>query len=288
MLTRHAILAAALLLAVSTLAGQDETDRQSFYIDAQFQAAVGELPRLAWFLSDGTVAAQNHSEDIVLYSRWDRTQPAHVRVPLTPEQIGDLRPKEHVACDVSMQNEPPVMSIYATLAHPTGLNPQILSTSSRFPGLEAGFEQAPLRGRAESEVWKAMEPANENEPRRSVIIRRKGGSFGYALAAVYGGPEKEVTRRALFLLADDGKLVAAHVENIRGEWCAGCKTPGYDDGIERVYDVENLFTAPSFAYPLLMLDSSTAEGRSITLVTFTPSREYSRHLFYEFVKGCFQ
>ena len=284
---RTAILGAAVLLAVSALAAQDETDRASFYIDSQFQAAVGEVPRLAWFLADGTVAAPYRAQDIVLYSRWDRTQAAHVRETLTPEQIADLRPKEHVACDVAMKAEPPVMSVYSTLAHPAGLNPQVLSTSSRFQGLEAGFEQVPLKGRAAEEVWKALEAAKSNEPRRGVIVRRRGGTFEYALAALYGGPQQEVTRRGIFLLTQAGKLVAANVENIRGEWCEGCKTPTYADAMERVYDVENLFTAPTFAYPLLMVDSSTADGRSITLVTFTPSREYSRHLFYEFVKGCF-
>ena len=281
-----AVLGAAVVLGVSALAGQDETDRASFYIDSQFQAGVGQYPRLGWFLPDGTVAAQHVSQDIVLFSRWERTQAAHLKSQLTPEQIAGLRKDDHVACDVADKGEQPAMSIYTTLAHPSGLNPQVLTTSNRFPDMQAGFEQAPLKGRAENEVWKAMEAAKE--PRRGILIRRQGGSFEYALAALYGGPQQEVTRRGLFLLAEDGKFIAAHVENIRGEWCEGCVTPKYEDGMERVYDVENLFTAPSFAYPLLMLDSSTMEGRSITLVTFTPSREYSRHLFYEYVVGCFE
>ncbi|HUJ40646.1 MAG TPA: hypothetical protein VLW54_08880 [Candidatus Acidoferrales bacterium] len=283
---RTAILGAALLVAISALAGQDETDPASFYIDSQFQEALGELPRLAWFLPDGTVAAQYRAQDIVLYSRWDRPQAAHWKASLTPEQIAGLRKNQIVACDVTDKGEPPELSTYTALAHPAGLNPQVLSTRNRFPGLETGFQQAPLKGRAAEDVWKAMEAAKE--PRRGVILRRQGGTFAYALAAIYGGAHQEVTRRALFLLTQDGKIVAAHVENIRGEWCDGCETPKYEDGIERVYDVENVFTAPSFAYPLLMLDSSTMEGRSITLVTFTPSREYSRHLFYEYVKDCSQ
>lgn len=276
------------MLASTASPRQDETDRFSVYIDAQFQAAIGEPPKLAWFLHDGTVAAQHQSPDIVLYSRWDKAQAAHVKSSLSPEGIAALRPKEHVACDVSMQGEPPMMSIYTTLARPVGSNPQILSTSRALPDLEAGFEQAPLHGRAEMEVWKEMRPADRDQPRQSCLVRRKGVGFFYSLAALYSPAKKQVTRIGMFLHVPDGKIVAAHVEDIRGDWCDGCAMPAFADGIGRIYEVENMFTAPAFAYPVLMLDSSTVEGRSISLVTFTPSREYSRHLFYEYVVGCFQ
>lgn len=285
---RHLTIAAAFLLAISNAPGQDETDLQSRYIDSQFQAAIGELPRLAWFLPDGTIAAQHRSPDIVLYSRSDRTQPGHLRIALSPEEIKQLRPKHHVACDLPAAVEEPVLSIYTSSAHSTGQNPQLLTTSSAFPGLQAGFQQVALRGRAAAEVWKQMQPADANQPRQAAQIRRDGVEFSYTLAALYGGPRKEVTRIGLFLYAAGGKIVAAHIENIRGEWCADCAMPTFADGIERIYSVENMFTAPAFAYPVLMLDTSTIEGRSITLVTFTPSREYSRHLFYEYVIGCFQ
>jgi hypothetical protein len=286
---RHlAIAAAALLLAISASPGQDETDLQSRYIDSQFQAAIGELPRLAWFLPDGTIAAQDRSQDIVLYSRSERTQPAHLRASLSPEEIKELRPKHHVACDILVQGEEPVLSIYTTQARSTAQNPQVLSTGRRFPDLVAGFQQVALRGRAATEVWKQMQPTDANQPRNAAQIRRDGLEFSYSLAALYSGPEKEVTRVGLFLHAADGKIVAAHIGNVHGEWCADCATPTFADGIERIYSVENLFTAPTFAYPVLMLDTSTMEGRSISLETFTPSREYSRHLFYEYVVGCFE
>ncbi len=285
---RHlTIAAAALLLAISASLAQDETDLQSMYIDSQFQAAVGEIPRLAWFLPDGTIAAQDRSPDIVLYSRSERVQPAHLRISLSPEEIRRLRPKYHVACDVSVQEELPVLSIYTSLARPAGENPQVLSTGRPFPGLVAGFRQETLRGRAAVEVWKKMQPVDANQLRNARQIRRDGFAFSYSLAALYSGPEKEVTRIGMFLHAADGNIIAAHIGNIHGEWCADCATPAFADGIERIYSVENMFTAPAFPYPVLMLDTSTMEGRSISLETFSASREYSRHLFYEYVVGCF-
>jgi len=277
----------ALLLTATASPGQDETDRLSFYIDTQFQATIGELPRLAWFLPDGAVAAQNTSSDIFLYTRSKKAQPAHLRDTLTQIEAAALRPKQHVACDLAPSGEQSVVSIYTTLARPTGTNPQVLATSKALPDLEAGFEQAPLRGRAESEVWREMHPMDADQPRLSSVIRRKGTEFFYSLAALYSGPQKEVTRTGLFLHEPNGKILAAHVEEIRGNWCDGCAMPTFADGIERIYAVENMFTAPVFAYPVLMLDTSTVEGRSIELVTFTPSREYSRHMFYEYVAGCF-
>jgi len=260
----------------------------SAYIDAQFQSAIGELPKLAWFLPDGTIAAQDTSPSILLYSRSNTVHPAHLRETLSQDEIAKLGPKYHVACDAMVKGEQPVVSIYTALAHSSGDNPQILSTSKAMPELQAGFEQVPLRGRAETEVWKQMQPSDANQPRRSAQIRRRGVDFFYSLAALYSGPEQEVTRIGLFLHAHEGKIIAAHVGNIRGEWCADCATPTFADGIERIYAAENMFTSPAFAYPVLMLDSSTMEGRAISLVTFTPSREYSRHLFYEYVVGCFK
>ncbi len=287
MLRHFAILGAALLIAHVPTSGQDETDRLSAYIDTQFQTTIGELPRLAWFLPDGTVAAQDSSPSIYLYTRSNRAQPAHLRDTLSQIEMAALRPKQHVACDLAPNGEQTVVSIYTTLARAGGNNPQILSTSKALPDLVGGYDQAQLHGRSSDEVWKEMQPASADQPRQSAIIRQKGAQFYYSLAALYSGPNKEVARTGIFLHEPSGKILAAHVEDIRGEWCDGCTMPTYVDGIERIYVVENMFTAPAFAYPLLMLDSSTIEGRSIKLVTFTPSREFSRHLYFEYVVGCF-
>ncbi len=287
MLRHFAILVAALLLALPAAFGQDETDRLSAYIDTQFLSTIGELPRLAWFLPDGTVVAQDTSPGIFLYTRSNKPQLAHLRDTLSQIEMAALRPKQHVACDLAPNGEQTVASIYTTLAHAAGNNPQVLSTSKVPPDLEGGFEQATLRGRAETEVWKEMQPASADQPRQSAVIQRKGAQFFYSVAALYSGPNKEVMRTGIFLHESNGKILAAHVEDIRGTWCDGCAMPTYADGIERIYVVENMFTAPAFAYPLLMLDASTIEGRSIKLVTFTPSREFSRHLFFEYVVGCF-
>ena len=288
MFCRATILAAAVLLAIPASSGQDESDRLSFYIDSQFQAAVGELPKLAWFLPDGTVAAQDTSPSILLYSQGDRAQPAHLKITLSQEEIAALRPKYHVACDVMSQGEQPTVSIYTTLAQPVGANSQLLSTSKALPSLEAGFEKVPLRGHAESEVWREMQPADASQPRQSTVIRRKSVDFFYSLAALYSGPNREVMRMGMFLHAPSGKIMASHIGNIHGEWCDGCAMPTFADGIERVYAVENMFTTAAFAYPVLMLDASTMEARAISLVTFSPSREYSRRLFFEYVVGCFK
>lgn len=278
---------AAILLAMPASRGQDQTDLFSSYIDTQFQAAVGEVPKLAWFLPDGNVVAQDTAPTIVVYSRSGTAHLAHLRNTLSQTEIAALRKTPHVACDLAPEGDPVVASVYTTLARPDGMNPQILTTAKLLPGLQAGFEKMPLRGRAESDVWKEMQPSDASQPRLATEIRRRNVDFFYSIAALYGGPNKEVTRIGLFLHADSGKVMAAHVGEIRGAWCDGCAMPTVTEGIDRIYNVENMFTAPSFAYPVLMLDATTVDGRSIELVTFTPSREYSRHLFYEYVVGCF-
>jgi len=60
----------------------------------------------------------------------------------------------------------------------------------------------------------------------------------------------------------------------------------YEAGIDRLYDVENVFVIPGFPYPVLLLDTSTVEGRALSLVTFTPDGYYATYRIYEYVVNC--
>jgi hypothetical protein len=130
-----------------------------------------------------------------------------------------------------------------------------------------------------------MQPKSPQQPRSSTTIRRDGTPYSYLLVALYDGPQNEISRTGIFLLEGKGHIIATKIDDING-WCDGCAVPTSDGGIASVYSVVNMFTAPQFLYPLLMLDTSTLEGRSITLATFTPEKKYSDYLLYEYTVGC--
>ena len=165
-------------------------------------------------------------------------------------------------------------------------NHQVLYTTKELPGLQAGYTSSPLEDSIAKEVWSRMQPKSPQQPRSSTTIRRDGTPYSYLLVALYDGPQNEISRTGIFLLEGKGRIVEAKIDDINGEWCDGCAVPTSDGGIASVYSVVNMFTAPQFPYPLLMLDTSTVEDRSITLATFTPEKKYSDYLLYEYTVGC--
>jgi hypothetical protein len=286
MIRRLALLAAVVLAAALSSPGQLDPGEKPEYVDEKLQAALNGLPQLAWVLPGGTVATEGRAPVVHLYSRSNAVEVARLQSTMTAAKVLVFRNEHHVACDVPFDEEKPVLSLYASTVKQAAGNPQVLATASEWAGVQMGFEHGALAGAAAKEAWKRMEPKSPQQPRRGGVIRRAGVTHFYSLAALYDGPKKEVSRRGLFLHAGDGRILGARVEDIRGEWCDGCTVPTFDEGLERVFVVENMLTAPQFAYPLIMLDTSTMEGRSITLATFSPEGRYSRRLFYEYVVGC--
>jgi hypothetical protein len=50
--------------------------------------------------------------------------------------------------------------------------------------------------------------------------------------------------------------------------------------------VSNLFEWAAFPYPVLLLDTSTVEGRALSLQTFTPGGRASTFRVYEYIARC--
>ncbi len=53
-----------------------------------------------------------------------------------------------------------------------------------------------------------------------------------------------------------------------------------------LYRPLNMFELPGFAYPVLLLDTSTFEGRALSLMTFTPDGAVTQFRVYEYVINC--
>jgi len=96
-----------------------------------------------------------------------------------------------------------------------------------------------------------------------------------------------LVRQALALHAATGKVLGWTVSDIGEQMCDGCGIPGPEHNFRAVYDVVQVFRVPGLPHPLLLLDTSTVEGRALSLVTFDQAGAYSVYRDYEYVVGCF-
>jgi len=276
------------LLATFLAAGrqpQAETDLD--YINAQFQTAINESPGLAWVLPSGVIIAEGRSPYIFVYSSAPTIEMASRRVTLSPEKSLEFAKENRVDCDAQSGGNPPTLSLYDSSIKQFKENPQVFFTTKALPGAKIGYQLSSLGDDLGKEVWEKMQPKSPQQLRKAAIIRRDGVPYFYSLAALYDGPEKGLSRMGMFLQALDGHVIAADVSDIDPNGlCDGCELPAFDDGIERVYAVENMLTAPQFSYPLLIVDTSTVEGRAITLSTVSTQGRYITYRIYEYTVNC--
>jgi hypothetical protein len=291
MVQYSAFVSAVLLLALGPTTGQDKHEREELneeYVYTQFRVAAGEFPNLAWALPDGTVATDSGSSEIAIYSAAPIIEVVKRRRTLPPKMTLEFAKQNKIACDVRLEEKPPAFSLYTSTLRLANRNPQVLFTSKILPDVKAGFQRVPLDDQLGSEIWKKMNPTSANQPRNSIAVRQDGTPYFFSFVALYQGSNQEVSRYGVFLHSKDGHVVASDVNDVNGEWCVDCAVPTFGDGIDAIFLVENVYSSPPFKYPLLLLDTSTVEGRSLTLATFSPSGKYSAHLFYEYVIGCQQ
>jgi hypothetical protein len=256
------------------------------YVYTQFRAAFGEFPRLGWALPGGIVAAENRAPKIAIFSDSGTIEAADLKATLSSDESLKFAREKGIDCEASLEQKPAILSLYRSAIQLSDHNAQVLFINTMPKDARGGFQRSPLDHQLGAEVWKRMRAEAPGQPRNSVVIRQEGTAFFYSLAATYQGDNQEVSRIGVFLHSAAGQVVAADITDINGEWCDGCAVPTARDGIDVVFAVVNLYMLPRFLYPVLMLDTSTVEGRSLTLATFSPDRRYSSHLFYEYVVNC--
>jgi len=268
--------------------GQQREEENKEYVYTQLHAVLGEFPKLAWALPDGMVAAESLYPQIAVYSGSPTVEVAKLQQKLSPAETLKFADTNRIACDAHLAQNPQAFSLYSSATKTREHNPQVLFTSKAPVGMSVGFRRGPLDDQLGAEVWKRMKPESPKQLRKSFVIGQEGTSYLYSFAALYYGPNQEVSRYGVFLHSDGGQIVASQITDPNGEWCDGCAVPTFRDGIDQVFLVVNLFALRGFKYPVLILDTSTVEGRSLTIATFSPEGKYSSHLFYEYTVGCSQ
>ena len=92
---------------------------------------------------------------------------------------------------------------------------------------------------------------------------------------------------AVVLHDKDGQILAHDLETeLPANLCDSCDLPTYDERNGHVYRLMNMFKLPGFKHPVLLLDTSTFEGRALALLTFTEEYKVTSFSIYEYVINC--
>ena len=98
---------------------------------------------------------------------------------------------------------------------------------------------------------------------------------------------KYLVSRGLFLHTSNGAAIASEVTRVEPVECDGCGTPTITDGFGTVYSVTQVLRLPGFPHPVLLLNTSTVEGRALSLETFDDTGAHRSYRWYEYVVNCF-
>lgn len=249
------------------------------FIDSMFNAKLGELPRMGWALPDTFLASERHPA-LYIWATGQQVRQAKFIGPVSSKEHERIAKDTHLACDAGGP-----LAAYGLQKDDT-VGERAFYTSKAPPaGTSAGVTFHPL---TPQEIVAAHQLIAGNEPgvqfRDTAVAAPRSGYF-YTIDAVYD-TSGAALRDALVLFDSLGHVVGSKVEADTGETCDGCGPITFGEGYSRLYDVLNAFVIPGFPYPVLFLDTSTVEGRALSLVTFDSKGRYGSYRVYEYVVSC--
>jgi hypothetical protein len=164
-----------------------------------------------------------------------------------------------------------------------------LYTAKRMPGeTRTGLVSIPLDGAQMVRLNRLLGWPNQGALRRDESIGARAQSLFYSLHKLYNAKTGMLSQEAIVLHQKDGEIVAHNLT--RGldsdQPCDGCAIPSYVSADSGLYRPLNMFELPGFVYPILLLDTSTVEGRALSLLTFTPDRKMTQFRVYEYIVHC--
>ena len=258
------------------------------YLREFFEKSNIPLPQLGWIVPSGELITELSAPSLIVLSDRPAIVTARMVSALPASEIKDFVKRHQVDCDQTTDDSRIPLYRYQTGLPPQKNVKQVMvightsadtkAQSSRLSTyIPTTSEQAP--------AWKALlaGPIGHHVS-RSIAV--PNSPLFYTLAATYNR-KGIILRSGIFLQDHSGNILGQEIQNIQGQnQCDGCGVPTETDGIDAVYDVENLLTLPGLAYPALLINSSTAEGRAIELFTFSQAGEPSRFRLYEYMVTC--
>lgn len=249
-----------------------------------FDSLLGDSPEMAWLVPPQTLlATARRSRLYLIVADTVMLQASFVRA-LTTEQHRDLMREHHVACEMT---EGVVLFEYRM---PVQVNVQrVLVTGRAIPGpVRAGMRDIALTAAQLAEADSLI--GDSGLDRKDIAYAVSAGRASWAIHARFGpgGETGEVVGTALVLRDAAGRLIAADVRG-SDHWnnvCDGCEIPTGDTDLAALYNIRMVFEVPGFPWPLLLIDTSTNEGRALSLVTVNSAGILVEYRRYEYVVNC--
>lgn len=112
--------------------------------------------------------------------------------------------------------------------------------------------------------------------------------YRFVQHARYASDSNEVRELGIALYSGDWRSIARQVwtHSAGASWCDGCQVPVFDSGLAAVFRYFNMLAHPDIRYPLLVLDTSTVESRTLELSTFSEDGRFARVPRTQIVIGC--
>jgi len=258
-----------------------EQDLGSTYIDSVFRTLVGRPPSMGWFVGQQLLAGERHprvfvysADSAVLEGRFAR---------LVPQAEHDsISHANAMACEFRGP-----LAAYDLGAAPRRSQERAFFLPRPLPGpTSVGLRLRPLRPVERGAARAIMPLGGRPALYLDTAIEISGGSAPYSLTAAYNPSDRALFLSVIALHDSTGRVIASHFHEPEEFECDGCAPPEPSDGLFRLYPLLGGFASAGFAYPLLLLDTSTLESRGISLVTFGPHGDYSEHNVSEYVVTC--
>jgi hypothetical protein len=283
------ILSIAIALLIASVSASTQapapagTDRG--YIARTFRSLIGEVPSLGWFIPGGKfVGSERRPGGLVLYAALGQPTSAVMLTTLTTVERNRIRREHDVACDIEPQVR---LTRYRVGGSGVGER-QALYTSKPLPGqARSGKVEIALTEEDISAVIRLLGWTVPRRVQRHEAVAAVPGSFFYSFHRRYDVVSGILREEALVLHDAARRIVAFELMTHREDnICDGCGLPSLSDGTSQSYLVKNVFEFAGFAYPVLLLDTSTVEGRALSLQTFTPAGRISFFRQYEYIVNC--
>lgn len=250
------------------------------YVQRMLEGQLGQVPRLGWFLPPARFIASSRHDSVYALSAARDVAAMPLTAQLDSTERTAISRTYGVACDAPD-------TLYEYSGHAVTGPVRVLYGGRAFGGrVTAGARFAIL-------------PDSAIARSRALLTAGMTGAAFFRDTAISVTPElpiysfhlaydsARVLRRAgMFLHERDGRLLGREIVSVDGPPCADCEVPTYDDGVGAWFRIVNAFELPGFRFPVLLLDTSTIEGRALSLVSFSPVGVVSRFRQYEYVVNC--
>lgn len=272
----------------------DFSEEGGNYLSSIFQAQISEVPKIAWLVPPDIIITDTKFSSVNLYSDSNSILEGKYFRPLNKAEINKIRKTHIVACDVAATYHQYKLTEKQTQRF--DFPDRVFYTSKAFPfPVKVGYKFGELGKKGLTNSIKLAELKKSNFLHKYFIVFPVDSEYRYSFHGFYSEETKELFRKGI-ILHNAKEILAGKFWDINEQTlCDGCPMPLYENeypdqsspDMTLLFILLNVFSFPDLFCPVLMLDTSTVEGRALSFITFTDRRKYNEYRLYEYIVNCF-